>query len=238
MALVSRWDIRTESYSNGNSVTSLTDRGTAGATLASVAGSTVPTYNSTETAMSFNGAMAIGVSGNSTLQTLASGSAWSIFSLVKQSTVAEGAVAAFGNTGNGGYRIQTGIDGTPGKSQGIVRVNNGADEEAVSSGTISAATWSVIHVCYDGTNIKAGIGGAGIGSVTRTVDLAGSTWDIFALGVWPRPGWLLWYTGFLRETRVYNTDETSNIASIISAMTGAGSSVAPLAANYYYMGAQ
>jgi hypothetical protein len=221
MALISRWDIRAENYSDGATVTSLADL--AGSTpLNSALNVTKPTYNASLKAISFNAANShcLGSSSlHSSLAAVPAGSSWSIFFLIYQ-TVRDGQfVGGFGNSAqvNSGLLARTFSDTSA--PQFFLRDNTDSVAQTPTATTsTSLYTWQVLHATYNGTSVQVGIDGSNIGSVTLSEVLSGITWNQFALGAYPRSTTGNPWTGFLRECRVYNSDESSNLLGIVSSM--------------------
>jgi len=222
MALVGRWDIRTESYANGASITSLTDR--AGSTnLNSNGGLSNPTYDSSLNAVKFisGSSQTIGSSSlGAALAASPAGSAWSIFFLIYQTSLGGDVLGGFGNSGqvNSAFIARTFASGT--NPDFFFRDNADSTQQNISaSGSLTASTWQVFHATYDGTSIRVGIDGVNISpTTTRTENLAGVTWNQFGLGAYWRSTVGSFWTGYLRECRVYNSDEYANLASIVSSM--------------------
>jgi hypothetical protein len=222
MALVSRWDIRDESYSNGDSVTLLTDR--AGTTnLTSNCGAVFQTNESTNDAMVFAAdACAIGsASLAAALAAVPQGAAWSMFFLVRQSSFDANMFGGFGNGSSNAQGVLIRDDAT-GAITSFVRDSSSVNNVATASTTRSAGTWYVLGMVYNGTNIVVTINGANAGTVAKTADLSGDTWNQFAIGAFFRDNIALHANGLYREVRVYNSNETANLSTIVSSMQAGG----------------
>jgi hypothetical protein len=222
MALVSRWDIRDESYADAASVTSLTDL--AGATnLTNNCGASFPTYSAASDAMVFSAdACAIGsASLAAPLSSVPTGSAWSIFCLVNESSFGAGMFCGFGN-GTDNTRGVLIRDDATGAVTALVRDSSATNNAPTTSGTRSTSTWYVVGLVYDGTNIVVSIDGASTGSTTRTANIAADAWNQFAIGAFFRDNIGVHANGLYREIRVYNSNETANYATIGASMLAGG----------------
>lgn len=222
MSVVGCWDIRRESYADTDPVTRLTDW--AGTTdLASIGGEAVPTYSASNDAMVFAaGANVIGSSSLSTLlAAVPKGSAWAMFFLVNQSSFDAN---VFGGFGNGSSNAQGVLvrDDTGGAVTDLVRDSSSVNDVAVSSANRSTNTWHVLHLVYNGTNLVVGFDGANTGSVARTSAIAADTWNQFAIGAFFRDVINVHADGLYREVRVYNSDETANLSTIVASMQAGG----------------
>lgn len=225
MALIGRWDIRTETYSNGATVTSLTDR--AGTTNLDSAINTVkPIYDQALNAIKFEetSTHCLGSTSLSTaLSSVPASSAWSIFFLIYQNTRAGQFIGGFGNSSqvNSGLLARTFSDTSA--PQFFLRDNtDSVAQTPTATASLSTSTWQVFHATYNGTSVQVGIDGSNIGTITLTEVLSGVTWNQFALGAYARNSTGNHWTGFLRECRVYDSNESSNLSVIVSEMKSGG----------------
>jgi hypothetical protein len=229
MALISRWDIRTESYTNGATVTSLTDR--AGSTnLDSAIGTVKPTFDSALNAVKFVAASTQCLGSSSLaagLSAAPASSAWSIFYLIYyQSGTTNGFAGGFGNSTQVNSGLLARIFSDASNPDFFLRDNTDAAEQLVTTSIgFTNNAWSVFHATYNGTNVQAGVNGSGLGTSALTENLAGVTWNQFALGAYARSTTGNFWTGFLRECRIYNSNESANLSTIIASMQAGPSSL-------------
>jgi hypothetical protein len=232
MGIVARWDGRSAAggalttglvpATDGTSVIQLT--ALAGTTnLDNNCGASFPTYNAANDALVFSAdASAIGsASLAAALAAVPQGAAWSIFCLVNESSFGAGMLCGFGNGADNTRGVLIRDDAT-GAVTALVRDSGATNNAPTTSGTRATSTWYVAGLVYNGTNIVVSIDGANTGSTARTANIAGDSWNQFAIGAFFRDNIGVHANGLYREVRVYDSNETANYATIVASMLAGG----------------
>lgn len=226
MALVSRWDIREETYADGNTVTSLTDQiGTVD--LAAIGATPLPSYNATEDAMYFDGTEVIGAAVSAGQDTALTSGSWALAVLTKRAAGTFNTTAfGFGDDSNTGYgAIQVAETGAPAMRAAVDDQNINFIE--FNGPAITVDTWVVQWLRYDSA---ADLLYAGVDGSETTYDTSASTFaenwtlDRLTLGAGIRIAVENFFTGYIREARLYDSTETGNTASITTNMKDGPSS--------------
>jgi hypothetical protein len=220
MSLLARWDIRQEGYADGASITTLTDQANA-FDLNNNAGASggFPTYSSAENAINFNTGTnrAIGLE-SSTLADVLAGTSWSMFALVKQASFGTNFIGGFGYSGDADQGVLIRDDAT-GLVNGFYRDTVNTTDSQNSTGGRSTGTWYVTHIVRSGSTFYVGYEGANEGSQAIDSSVETNDFDRFCLGAyWRNTLGTFWTTGYMREFRIYNSDERANYSAIVTEM--------------------
>ena len=238
MALISRWDIREESYSDGNDVTSLTEQVSGVDDLGQIASGSLPDYVSATDSMDFNGGESIGLRGgvSSALNTACQGSVWTIAALIRQGTLSgDWTFSLAQNGGNLSLSLRT---NSSGNAICFFRDAGGTATSVTSSTSYSVDTDTVIMAnLTSGGIVNVSIdGGTLTSSGTTSVDTSGDTFAHIGIGSYNRSSNGNFWTGLIQEVRVYDTDETANRVAITADMKagpGGGGTILPFIQAYY-----
>lgn len=216
MSLVHQYDIRLESYSNNDPVTSLTDQvGTDD--LGSIAGVGSPIYNSANDWIVFTDDAIGDATMPASWETIFQSDNWLIAVLFEQATLGGDFIFGIGDSAAASPGIGIRTDGS-GNGLSFLRGDDATTDTATTSGGISTDTPTVIIMRRDSTNVYVSIDAGTEASTAVTTDIDTSDWNRVAIGLLPRSTYGNSWDGNIQEVRVYDSNESGNLSAIVSSM--------------------
>jgi hypothetical protein len=126
--------------------------------------------------------------------------------------------------------------GTGGRRADFILNSFTTNDRATGASNTAPAlgTWYHLAGCYDGSTIRVYVDGTQVATATPTGTYANSA-SSFEIGA--TAGGTRW-NGLVWDVRIYDTDESANLAAIMAEKDSSGGSAALLLANAAYFGRQ